>query len=136
MEYFEHHTIEHLPIKFLRRIGDPHNCEFIDGSYVNNEEWKSIISEAEEYVKIISSQVPPEAFKLGISMISKKGIIIYLVHGENTIIPRRVKHELIDSDFALQFRSLISRGVYQRKMVKKVELIIVFNEKRGIILFP
>ncbi|HEX7257864.1 MAG TPA: hypothetical protein VF242_07375, partial [Nitrososphaeraceae archaeon] len=136
IDYFKDHTIEYLPIKFLRRIGDLHNSKFREGSYVNNEEWKSILTEAEEYTKIISSQVPPDAFKLAISMISKKEITVYLIHGENTIIPRCFKEELIDSDFALHLRSLISRGVYQRKMVKRVELMMVFNEKRGIILFP
>lgn len=137
-EYFNEHTLDGLPTKFVKRIGDLNSSEFVEGSYVNNEKWKSIASEAQQYLRIISAQVPPEAFKLSVSISKKKGIKASLIHGENTIIPKDFKKEIMtsSSELSLELRNLISQGLYERKMVERVQLMMVLNERKGIVLFP
>jgi predicted transcriptional regulator len=78
----------------------------------------------------MTSQIPPEFFKLKVTK-AKKGLEVFLIHGENTIAPKDFKKELSSPGL----RSLISSGIYKRKMVKKIQTMIVLNEKRGIIFF-
>jgi predicted transcriptional regulator len=134
-EYFNEHTLDGFPTKFVKRIGDLNNSEFVEGSYVNNERWKSIASEAQQYLRIISAQVPPDAFKLAVSM-SKMRIKISLIHGENTIVPKEFKELMASSELGLELRNLSSQGLYERKMVKRVQVMMILNEKKGIVLFP
>ena len=103
----------------------------IHGNFAIVDKWLSLAEEAKEYLRIITSQIPPEFFKLKVSK-AKKGIQIFLIHGENTIAPKGFKKELTSSGL----RKLISDGVYKRKMVKKIQTMMVMNEKRGILFFP
>jgi len=130
-EYFKEHFPSDLPPRFIQRIGNLRNCELINGNFAIIEKWLSIAEEAKEYLRIITAQIPPEFFKLKVSR-AKKGTKIFLIHGENTIAPKGFKKELTSSGL----RSLISDGVYNRKMVKKIQTMMVLNEKRGTLFFP
>ena len=130
-EYFGEHFPSDLPSKFLQRIGNLSNCELIHGNFAIVEKWLSLAEDAKEYLRIMTAQIPPEFFKLKVSK-AKKGLQIFLIHGENTIAPKGFKKEL-DSSVV---RNLISEGIYKRKMVKKIQTMMVMNEKRGILFFP
>lgn len=130
-EYFEDHFPVDIPKKFLQRIGNLENCELIRGNFAIVDKWISIAKESEEYLRIITSQVPPEFFKEKISK-AKKGIDIFLIHGENTIIPKNFKKEITNSTI----RKLISSGTYKRKMIKKIQTMMVLNEKSTTLFFP
>jgi predicted transcriptional regulator len=130
-EYFGEHFPSDLSPKFLKRIGNLSNCELIQGNFAIVDKWLSLAEEAKEYLRIMTSQIPPEFFKLKVSR-AKKGTAIFLIHGENTIAPKGFKKELTSSGL----RSLISEGIYKRKMVKKIQTMMVMNEKKGILFFP
>jgi len=123
--YFAEHFPSDLSPKFLQRIGSLRNCELIHGNFVIVDKWMSLAEDAKEYLRIMTSQIPPEFFKLKVSK-AKKGLQIFLIHGENTIAPKGFKKELNSSGL----RSLISDGVYKRKMVKKIQTMMVMNKKR------
>ncbi len=130
-EYFGAHFPSDLPSKFLQRIGNLSNCELIQGNFAIVEKWLSLAEDAKEYLRIMTAQIPPEFFKLKVSK-AKKGLQIFLIHGENTIAPKGFKKELTSS----VVRNLISEGIYKRKMIKKIQTMMVMNEKRGILFFP
>ena len=130
-EYFGEHFPSDLPSKFLQRIGNLSNCELIHGNFAIIDKWLSLAEDAKEYLRIVTTQIPPQFFKLWVSK-AKKGLQIFLIHGENTIAPKGFKKE-IDSSV---IRNLISYGIYKRKMVKKIQTMMVMNEKRGILFFP
>jgi len=130
-DYFEEHFPSDLAPKFLQRIGNLSNCELIQGNFAIVEKWLSLAEDAKEYLRIMTAQIPPEFFKLKV-LKAKKGIKIFLIHGENTIAPKGFKKELTSS----VVRNLISEGIYKRKMVKKIQTMMVMNEKRGILFFP
>lgn len=130
-EYFGAHFPSDLPSKFLQRIGNLSNCELIHGNFAIVDKWLSLAEDAKEYLRIMTSQIPPQFFKLWVSK-AKKGLHIFLIHGENTIAPKGFKKELDSS----VIRTLISEGIYKRKMVKKIQTMMVMNEKRGILFFP
>lgn len=129
-DYFKEHLPFDLPPKFLQRLGNLRNCELIQGNFAIVDRWMSLANESEKYLKVMTSQIPPEFFKLKVTK-AKKGIEVFLIHGENTIAPKDFKKELSSPGL----RSLISSGVYKRKMVKKIQTMIVLNEKRGIVFF-
>jgi len=130
-EYFGEHFPSDLPSKFLQRIGNLSNCELIHGNFAIIDKWLSLAEDAKEYLRIMTTQIPPQFFKLKVSK-AKKGLQIFLIHGENTIAPKGFKKELTSS----VVRNLISEGIYKRKMVKKIQTMMVMNEKRGILFFP
>ena len=130
-EYFGEHFPSDLPSKFLQRIGNLSNCELIHGNFAIIDKWLSLAEDAKEHLRIMTTQIPPQFFKLWVSK-AKKGLQIFLIHGENTIAPKGFKKEL-DSP---GLRTLISEGIYKRKMVKKIQTMMVMNEKRGILFFP
>jgi len=130
-EYFGEHFPSDLAPKFLQRMGNLRNCELIQGNFAIVDKWLSLAEDAKEYLRIMTSQIPPEFFKLKVSK-AKKGLKIFLIHGENTIAPKGFKKELTSAGL----RKLISEGVYKRKMIKKIQTMMVMNEKRGILFFP
>jgi len=130
-EYFTDHFPIDLPKKFLQRIGSLQNCELIHGNFAIVDKWISIADESKEYLRIITSQVPPEFFKQKISS-AKKGTNVFLIHGQNTIIPKNFKKEISNSTI----RKLISSGTYKRKMITKIQTMMVLNEKRSTLFFP
>ncbi len=130
-DYFAEHFPVDLPVKFIQRMGSLRNCELIQGNFAIVDKWISIAQEAKEYLRIITSQIPPEFFKQKVSS-AKKGTKVFLIHGKNTIAPKGFKKELTGSSL----RNLISEGVYKRKMVEKVQTMMVLNEKRGTLFFP
>lgn len=130
-DYFAEHFPTDLPPKFLQRIGSLRNCELIQGNFAIVDKWISIAEEAKEYLRIITSQIPPEFFKQKVSR-AKKGTKVFLIHGKNTIAPKGFKKELTSASL----RSLISQGVYKRKMVEKIQTMMVLNEKSGTLFFP
>ena len=130
-DYFAEHFPADLPPKFLQRIGSLRNCELIQGNFAIVNKWISIAEEAKEYLRIITSQIPPEFFKQKVSR-AKKGTKVFLIHGKNTIAPKGFKKELT----SVSLRSLISQGVYKRKMVEKIQTMMVLNEKSSTLFFP
>jgi len=130
-EYFGEHFPSDLPSKFLQRIGNLSNCELIHGNFAIVDKWLSLAEDAKEYLRIMTAQIPPQFFKLKVSK-AKKGLQIFLIHGENTIAPKGFKKELTSS----VVQNLISEGIYKRKMVKRIQTMMVMNEKRGILFFP
>lgn len=84
-----------------------------------------------KHLKFVSVQVSLDVFRLGVSS-AKKGTVVSLVHGKNTIYPKGSKAELTDS----MVQGLIEKQTYQRKMVESIDVVVVFNEKQGTVVFP
>ena len=129
-DYFDEHFPTDLPPKFLERIGSLRNCELINGNFAIIDKWISIAKEAKEYLRIITSQIPPEFFKQNVSS-AKNGTQVLLIHGNNTIAPKGFRKELTSASL----RGLVSQGIYKRKMVEKIQTMMVLNEKRCTLFF-
>lgn len=130
-KYFEDHDTGNLPTQFVHRLGTLENCELLEGTFAIMERWKKISKEAKKYLRFVSVQVSLDVFRLGVES-AKKGTTVSLVHGKNTIYPKDSKNELINSTM----QDLIEKHVYQRKMVDVIDVVVVFNEKQGTVVFP
>lgn len=130
-KYFTEHLPINIPEKFSQRFGNLQNCELIRGNFAIVDKWISMAEESKEYLKIMTSQVPPEFFKQKITC-AKKGVHVFLIHGHNTIVPKNFKKEISNP----LVRKLISNGTYKRKMIDKVQTMIMLNEKYATLFFP
>lgn len=130
-KYFEEHDTGSLPEQLVQRLGVLNDCELLEGTFAIMERWKKISKEARKYLRFVSVQVSLDVFRLGAAS-AKKGVVVSLVHGKNTIYPKGSKSELTSP--AIQ--GLIEKQVYQRKMVDVIDVVTVFNEREGTVVFP
>jgi len=130
-KYFLNHSTTGLNEKFIQRLGDLNDSHYVKGVFVILETWKDIAKNAKKYIKVISSEIPVTFFPILVDMV-QKGVIIYQIHGENTIVPTNFKEKLTDSNL----RKLIVDKKFQRKMIKKVTVIGVINETECSLSFP
>ena len=129
-EFFQEHTLGDIPEKFIARIAQLANCDILEGAFVLNEKMKKIAEEG-EYLRVVSAHVPPDAFYKGLTK-ANKGKEISIIYGENTIIPKGFKDELRNPEV----QKLMEKGIYRRKMITKVQVFVVLNDKESLIVFP
>ena len=129
--YFESHTLGDLPSKFAKRLSDLSACEVIEGAFVLNEKMIQIAKDG-KYLKVISAHVPPDAFRKGLNSAKKTGKQVSIIYAKSTIIPKGFKDEFTGKTV----QELISNGTYERKMIDKVQVYVVLNDKTALVLFP
>ena len=129
-EFFQEHTLGDIPKKFVTRLAELEDFTLLEGAFVLNEKMKKIAEEG-EYLRVISAHVPPDAFHKGLAK-ANKGKEVSIIYGENTIIPKGFKDELRKPEV----QGLMEKGIYRRKMVTKVHVFVVLNDKEALVVFP
>ncbi|MFB5610926.1 MAG: helix-turn-helix transcriptional regulator [Nitrosopumilaceae archaeon] len=130
-KYFENHNFGNLPIKFVRRMGDLQNSKHVTGVSRVLEVWKSIYKNADEYIFTVLSETPLELIELVIKRV-KKGARYKHIISENAKIPKGRK-KLLDK---IGFYPLLEQGKIERRMMKDVKIMVILNEKEGVLMFP
>jgi len=130
-EYFREHGFGDIPQKFIQRIGQLANCQHVEGFTRVLECWNEIFSNANEYIYGIVYEEPLEIIE-PIVRRARAGVKIKSIFSEATIIPKK-RQELLKK---LGFKTLVEEKVVERKMHKKVNTIILLNEKEGCVMFP
>jgi predicted transcriptional regulator len=131
-EYFSEHTLGEVPMKFEQRIGALDDCELIRGIVAILELWKQIYRDSESYILEIIPQVPLDLIEPILVRVRDKGTRLYYIFPEDVIIPKG-RSELLKT---LRFDELYKTGRIGRRMVDKVQVAVVLNEKKASILFP
>ena len=131
-EYFSEHTLGELPMKFVQRIGALNNCELVRGIVAILEFWKQIYRESESYIFEIIPQVPLDLIEPILLNVRERGIRLCYIFPRDVIIPKG-RTELLRR---LRFDELYSTGRIGRRMVDKVQVAVVINEKKASVLFP
>ena len=129
--YFEHHSIDDIPLKFRQRIGALVQGKFIKGFITVQDRWKKIYENANEYTYNVLSELPLEIIRLAIKN-AKTNIQIKNVFYEHMIIPEQRKKILQTKEF----KNLLQNGNIDRRMNKRVNINILLNEKEAIVSFP
>ena len=132
-KYFEKHNFGELPKKFIQRIGALYSGEYVKGFVKTQEKWRNIHNNAQEFIYNILPEVPYTAEIIDIvASKAKKEIPIHSIFSESTIIPEDRKKIFQKLDF----QKFIEKGVIERKMIKKLNVAILLNEKEGCVMFP
>jgi predicted transcriptional regulator len=122
-KYFTTHESSHLPNPFVSRIGELENCSFTDDVMVAFHKVNTLIEEAGEYVWIISSQILMSTLSY-LEAAIKRGVKFRLILPEGLIPPPGFKPIPI-----------IPNRI-ERRMLEKVDIVIVMSEKIARIAFP
>jgi len=130
-QYFEGHTLGDLPMKFIQRIGALYNGDVIHGVVRVFETWKMIYHDAKEYIYEIMAQVPLDLIEPLVERI-QSGVKFSYIFGQDVVVPKG-RSELLRK---LGWRDLMAKGLIERKMADKVQVVTVLNERQASVLFP
>lgn len=131
-EYFSEHILGELPIKFIMRLGALDKCEYVKGVVAILERWKDIYRQADQYIYEIVPQVPMDLIEPALNRVKDNGIKYSYVLPRNVIIPKGRK-DLLKK---LGHNELLNKGAIERRMVDRVQVSVILNEKHAAVLFP
>ncbi len=131
-DYFSEHILGELPIKFIMRLGALDRCEFVKGVVAILERWKDIYRQADKYIYEIVPQVPIDLIEPALTRVKENGIKYSYILPRNVIIPKGRK-DLLKK---LGHNELLNKGAIERKMVDRVQVAVILNEKQAAVLFP
>lgn len=131
--YFEKHDFADIPEKFLLRLAQFDSVSVIKGFVKVLEQWKEMHQNAKKYIYNILFEVPysPDIIEI-ISDKLSKGIMIKSIFAEDAIIPKDRKKLYEKHDF----KKFIQNNTLERKMVKKVTVVVLLNESESCIILP
>ncbi|MGH9979017.1 MAG: helix-turn-helix transcriptional regulator [Nitrososphaeraceae archaeon] len=130
-EYFNDHTFGDLPMKFVLRIGSLAECEVVNGVMAILQRWKYIFLNSNEYIKEIISEVPVDLIETLSSRI-QSGVRFSYIFPRDPVVPKG-RSEILER---IGWRSLISKGMVERRMLDSVKLVLIFNERHSCVAFP
>lgn len=134
-EYFSTHTCgEETPMKFIHRIGALNNCEFVAGLVAVIELWKQrIYRESTQYIYGMLPQIPLDLIETVIPKIKgDDGIKFNYILPQKAIVPKK-RAELLKN---AGFHEFIKKGIVERRMVDRIQVAILLNEKQATVMFP
>jgi predicted transcriptional regulator len=131
-DYFSDHFLGNIPMKFIQRIGALNGGKFISGIVSIIESWKRLYNESNEFIYGILPQIPLELIQAVIPKIKNEGVKFNYILPHNAIVPK-IRDDLQKSS---GYTELLKRGVIERRMMNKIEVAIVLNEKQATVMFP
>jgi len=112
-KYFENHNFGNLPTKFHHRVGELYEQKRIKGFVRILEKWKEIQMNATQYIYNILTN-------------------IHTIFAENAIVPEERK-----TIFKIKnFNKYVKEDLLVRRMIDKVSVVVILNEKEACIMFP
>lgn len=130
--YFSDHVLGNIPIKFIQRIGALSEGKFISGIVRVIESWKRLYNESNEYIYGILPQIPLELIQTVIPKIKNEGIKFNYILPKNAIVPK-IRSDMQKSS---GYTELLKQGIIERKMIDKVDVAVILNEKQATVMFP
>jgi predicted transcriptional regulator len=130
-EFFLDHSLGDLPPKFIQRLGAFQNCEIVHGVMAILQRWKNLYSGSEKYIREIMAQVPLDLIET-VSNRVESGVKFSYIFASNAVVPKG-RIQLLQK---VGWRNFISKGIVERRMVPEVNVMTIFNEKQGCVLFP
>ena len=132
-EYFSAHTLGgETRMKFIQRIGALNNCEYVSGLVAVIELWKRIYRESKEYILGMLPQIPLDLIETVVPKIKLEGIKFNYILPQKAMVPKK-RSELLES---VGFNEFIKSGVVERRMVDRMQIATVLNEKQATVMFP
>jgi predicted transcriptional regulator len=122
-DYFIDHAAFNLPDEFVSRIGELDRCTFTDDVMVAFHKVNTLISEAEEYVWILSSQILMSTLPL-LEEAVKRGTKFRLILPVALVPPPGFKPVPVIPN------------LIERRTLQKVDVVVVLSEKEARVAFP
>lgn len=133
-EYFSDHNLGEIPMKFVHRIGSLNNSEYVSGLVAVIERWKELYNESSEYIYGMVPQIPLELIESVIPKIKDDGVKFNYILPQKAIVPKKRAQLLSESGFYDLLK--MEKKVVDRRMVDRVYVAVVLNEKQATVMFP
>ncbi|MDE1828875.1 MAG: transcriptional regulator [Thaumarchaeota archaeon] len=130
-KYFKTHDFGDMPEKFIQRIGALAQGQHYKGFTRVLEQWRQICDNSEKYIFDILSEEPRDLMEPIITK-AKSGIKINSIFSVLTVTPNDRK-EVIEK---LGVKQLVSEGAIERRILQKVGVVVILNEKEACVMFP
>jgi predicted transcriptional regulator len=130
--YFSDHTFGDMPMKFIQRIGALSNGEIIRGWVAVIERIKEMYRQSREYIYGMLPQVTHDLIETVIPMVREHEVVFKYILPENAQVPKAGMKLLGD----ISYSDLLKRGLIERKMIKKISVAVVLNEREALVMFP
>ena len=115
--YFKNHTVDGLPQRFLLRMGELQETEYLDDVMVVIHTVEKIIKEADEYLLDLNVPYIASAFP-HIRNTFIKGVKKSFLHGESLELSEEIMDERMES-FDEEFKAkLSSSGLYEERILE------------------
>jgi predicted transcriptional regulator len=131
-DYFSDHIFGDIPMKFIQRIGALDDCEFCPSFVAVIERWKELYNESTEYIFAMLPQIPLDLIQTIMPKIKDDGVQFKYILPKKAIVPKRRTDLLKNSGFY----ELLKRGSVERRMIDKIYVAVVLNEKQASVMFP
>ena len=119
-------------MKFVQRIGALNGGKLVSGIVSIIESWKRLYEESSEYIYGILPQIPLELIQAVIPKVKNEGIKFNYILPKQAIVPK-IRNDLQKSS---GYSELLKQGIIERRMIDKIEVAIVLNEKQATVMFP
>jgi predicted transcriptional regulator len=130
-DYFSDHTLGDISIKFIQRIGALNNSDYTSGVVAVIELWKQLYNESNEYIYGLLPQIPFELMETAASKVKERGIKFKYILPQKAIVPKKRTNLLKSSGFY----EMLKVGLVERKMIDKIQVAVVLNEKQATVMF-
>lgn len=130
--YFSDHNVGDIPMKFVQRIGALNGGKLVSGIVSIIESWKRLYEESSEYIYGILPQIPLELIQAVIPKVKNEGIKFNYILPKQAIVPK-IRNDLQKSS---GYSELLKQGIIERRMIDKIEVAVVLNEKQATVMFP
>jgi predicted transcriptional regulator len=130
--YFSEHNVGNIPMKFVQRIGALNGGNLVSGIVSIIESWKRLYRESSEYIYGILPQIPLELIQAVIPKVKNDGVRFNYILPKNAMVPK-VRNDLQKS---YGYPELLKQGIIERRMLEKIEVGVVLNEKQATVMFP
>ena len=130
--YFSEHIAGDIPLKFIYRIGALNKCEFIDGLVAVIEKWKKMYEDSDEYICAMLPQIPLELIETLLPRIKSKKLKFSYMLPQKALVPRK----RVDLLKRVGYQDLLRTGEVERRMIDRIHVAVVLNEKQATVVFP
>jgi predicted transcriptional regulator len=133
-DYFNSHSVTHLPLKFVSRINELAECTFTDDVMVFFHGVAKGIQEAEECIWVIVDQFLMSHVSLVKDALERK-VKMRTIEPKSWIAPfefYRIREEA-ERTWAAQARK---KGFLEHRALKRVEIYLHMSEKKTALAFP
>jgi predicted transcriptional regulator len=130
-QFFEDHTLENIPEKFVQRVGALNEARLITSVAEILEKLKKIESSTKTHLKIMVSQAWSDEGKILINLV-KNNVTVHSLVGRNTIFPDEIIDEIIEK----HLDKLASRENFERRQVDQLNIALYIGDDSCAVMFP
>jgi len=134
-DYFTTHSLEHLPIEFVNRLGALADSTYTDDIMVAFHNTETMIQEAKEYIWVITDQYIMSTIPL-FSKAFERRVKVKTIDPKRWVPPPKLKEGIRAEDAQAVWQARTT-GFIKEKMLERLDIYLYMSEKEvATLAFP